>query len=63
MTLPGGDGDYYSKGPTGDKTLSYFIAIILLLAALVQLLKLCNKDEEARRLEERQQHDAEQAMK
>ena len=32
-----------STGPTGDKTFSYFVSIILIISALVQLLKLCNK--------------------
>ena len=53
MTLPGSDGDAMSAGPTGDKTLSYFVSIILILAAFVQLLKICNKSDEKARLEER----------
>ena len=63
MTLPGSDGDSMSSGPTGDKTLSYFISITLIVAALLQLLKLFNKNEEATRLEERERYDQEQAFK
>lgn len=63
MTLPGHDGDYFSGGPTGDKTLSYLVSILLILAALVQLLKLCNKNDEQRRLDERERYDQEQAFK
>ena len=52
MTLPGNDGDGQGGGPIGNAALSYMISVTLILTALIQLLKLCNKDHEAVRMAE-----------